>query len=86
MKFSIRLKGATESDADICRRNGWTVGTQLAGDEGYGVTVIQLTAIGESSIMAKIIPHKGIPEQYPHEGAWTLSCRDWKKVEAEAGA
>ena len=79
MKVSIRMKG--ESDADICRRKGWTTGTRLVGDEGYGPTVIEVTAIGENSIFAKEISHNGKPSEYPHEGTWTLSCRDWKKVE-----
>jgi hypothetical protein len=33
------------NDAQRCRKNGWGVGTRLIGDEGYGHTVIELTAI-----------------------------------------
>lgn len=66
------------SDAQKCRENGWKVGDRLAGDEGYGVTVIELTAIGESGILAKGISHKGEPVDWG-ESYWTLWCRDWKK-------
>jgi hypothetical protein len=68
-----------ESDADMCRRNGWTVGTRLAGDEGYGVTVIEITAIGRRGILATEISHNGRPCS-SYEGVWTLSARDWQKV------
>lgn len=66
------------SDAEKCRQNGWIVGTRLVGDEGYGPTVIELTAIGRNSIMAITISHNGEPEQYQQERPWTLCCRDWK--------
>ncbi len=78
--ISLKVSSKRYSDAEQCRRNGWTAGTRLVGDEGYGPTVIELTAIGEDSILAKKISHNGIPEEYPYEGSWTLSCRKWKKV------
>lgn len=65
------------SDADVARQNRWQVGTQLAGDEGYGETVIEITAIGESHVLAKVISHNGEP-RHPRESAWTFSCRDWR--------
>lgn len=37
------------SNADVARRNGWVVGTRLAGDEGYGETIIEITAMAASS-------------------------------------
>lgn len=67
------------SDADKCRANGWGPGTRLAGDEGYGVTVIEITAVGERSILARMVSHRGEPRQRS-EGLWTLACRDWKVV------
>lgn len=67
------------SDADTARRNGWQVGTRLAGDEGYGETVIEITAIGEASVLAKRISHKG-KAVASHEGMWTFTCRDWRVV------
>ena len=66
------LRGRT--DAETCHLNGWHVGTRLAGDEGYGVTVIEITAIGEKSILAKHISHKGAAET-GRENTWTLTCR-----------
>ena len=86
MSLSIAIKVSSDSergnsDADKCRRNGWMVGTSLVGDEGYGPTVIEITAIGEKSILAKTISHNGQPPKYgSDEAVWTLSCRDWKLV------
>lgn len=68
-----------ESDADACRRLGFKVGTRLAGDEGYGVTIIEITAVGEHSILAKQISHDGQPCLL-REGLWTLDCRSWLEV------
>lgn len=76
MKATFRI-GQRENDAIKCRRNGWTIGTRLVGDEGYGPTVIQITAIGESHILAREISHNGKPSD-GYEGSWTLSERDWK--------
>lgn len=70
----------TESDADKCRRNGWTAGTRLVGDEGFGPTVIEITAVGERAILAKKISHNGKPHPYLDEQNWTLACRDWRPV------
>lgn len=67
-------RGRTE--AETCQLNGWTVGTRLAGDEGYGVTVIEITAIGERSILAKRVSHKGEVET-DREATWTLTSREW---------
>lgn len=60
------------SDAEKCRARGWTVGTFLEGDEGYGPEVIQITAIGEEKILAKRVDG--------YEGLWSLDYRDWKAV------
>ncbi len=68
--------------ADTCRANGWTVGTRLAGDEGYGETVIEITAIGELRILAKKISHDGKPSRRDDsENMWVLYCREWRVVE-----
>lgn len=69
------------SDAAVARRNGWDVGTRLAGDEGFGDTVIEITAIGESYVLAKRISHAGKPVA-PRECIWTFSCREWRVVAA----
>lgn len=68
------------SDADTARTNGWTVGTRLVGDEGYGPTVIELTAIGRDQVLAVMISHNGKP-QTECEGSWTFRCRDWQVVQ-----
>jgi hypothetical protein len=71
-----------ETSADFCRRMGWKVGTRLVGEEGYGATVIEITAIGERSILAKTISHAGDLSLACPEGCWTLSCRDWMEATA----
>ena len=67
-------------DADRCRENGWKVGTHLEGSEGYGTTVIRLTAIGEECVLARPILHDGEPIE-SDEGVWVLDCREWIEVE-----
>jgi hypothetical protein len=65
-----------ESSAAACRRLGWGPGTRLVGDEGYGPTVIRLTAIGEARVLAVCEDRND-----GYEGSWTLSCRDWQVVD-----
>lgn len=77
---TFRVVREYESDADKCRRNGWKAGTRLVGDEGYGPTVIELTAVGRESILAVTISHNGVPDENDRENSWTLSCRDWKEA------
>jgi hypothetical protein len=69
------------SPADVCRARGWSVGTQLVGDEGAGPTVIQITAIGERCILARTLSHNGRRATYRDEGLWSLDCRDWQERE-----
>jgi len=59
--------------AEICRRNGWGPHTKLVGDEGYGPTVIEITAVGMFAILARI-------DGEPLEQMWHLDSRDWKPV------
>jgi hypothetical protein len=68
------------NSAKKCRAEGWGPGTRLAGDEGYGVTVIEITAVGEQAILAKSISHKGVEYERTRESMWTLACRDWQPV------
>ncbi len=68
------------SDADLCRKNGRTVGTRLVGDEGYGPTVIRLTYISDQNVLAVKESHKGIPDHRNDESCWTLQCRDWRAL------
>jgi creatinine amidohydrolase/Fe(II)-dependent formamide hydrolase-like protein len=64
------------TDADLCRERGWGVGTRLVGHEGYGATVIVITAIGEELILARPVSHSDRPVD-GDEGVWTLRFRDW---------
>lgn len=73
--------GDYREPATICRERGWTVGTQIVGDEGHGPTVIEITAIGEKRILAKTLSHNGRRTPYREEAMWTLDCRDWKERE-----
>jgi len=63
------------SAAEVVRAMGWGVGTHLVGDEGYGPTTIQITAVGENEILARPVDSKRF-----REGTWTLAHRDWKEV------
>lgn len=71
-------KGSKLSSADLCRANGWEPGTLLAGDEGYGQTVIKITSIGERGILARVISHNGEAIQGT-ENSWALHNRTWRK-------
>jgi hypothetical protein len=70
---------AQMNDADICRINRWGVGTRLVGDEGYGPTVMRITGLGEQMVLAVAESHNGVPQR-PHEGPWSLRCREWREV------
>lgn len=75
-----------ETSADFCRRMGWAPGQHLVGDEGYGPTVVVLTAIGESRILARVVLDNGKPDPRSFEGSWTLECRDWQPCAPPAPA
>ncbi|WP_072689317.1 DUF7241 domain-containing protein [Rhodococcus marinonascens] len=68
-----------ENHAEACRQRGWFPGTLLEGDHGHGPSVIRITALGESEILARMVRHDGEPVA-ARERNWTLSCRDWKRV------
>jgi len=69
--------------ADLCRVNGWGVGTVLEGDEGYGACRIVITAVGEKSILAREVVCCGHEKHASsREGSWVLSCREWRRIEA----
>lgn len=67
------------TSAELCRENGWTVGTRLVGDEGYGPTVIRITEIGESGILAEEYEGRVLSDAMP-ESSWTLEYRRWVEV------
>jgi hypothetical protein len=70
------------SPAGICRRRGWRAGTRIVGDEGYGPSVIRITAVGERRILAVTESRNGKPTNDPFEASWVLDCRDWTEVPA----
>lgn len=86
-----RMTVATLPEADkvtnfsvrLCLANGWGVGTRLAGDEGYGETVIEITYMSERTLLAKRISNDGVAT-FPHETSWSLDCREWHEVTADA--
>lgn len=82
-RTTIELSRAHMSPAEICRFKGWRVGTRIVGDEGYGPSVIRITAIGERRILAVTESRKGKPTNDPFESSWVLDCREWTEVDAE---
>ena len=67
------------NDADLCRKNGWTPGTTLEGDDSAGLSRIVITAIGERRILARRTHHDGKAAE-EGESMWTLRYRDWRRV------
>lgn len=70
----------TMNPADVARAKGWTEGTRIVGDEGYGPTVIEITEVTRSRLFAKRISHNGVPVPERGDNSWVLRCRDWVKV------
>lgn len=68
--------------ADMCRLRGWGVGTRLVGNEGYGPTVIEITAVGGECLLAKRLGHARVAYK-PYESSWVLWCRDWREATPE---
>ena len=66
--------------ADVCREHGWRPGTRLVGSNGFGTTVIEITALGNRVILARIISQNGQPAAYDQDRVWRLSDRDWREV------
>lgn len=69
------------NEAETLRLNNWGVGDILEGDEGNGPDRIRITCIGEENF--------GCRWDYKCTGTWnresfntTLSCREWRKVNA----
>ena len=68
------------SDAGLCRRMGWVVGTVLEGDEPgcCGLDRIVLTAVGEQCVLARRLAFRG--KKPDAESLWTLDARHWREV------
>ena len=68
------------SNAAKCRKNKWTIGTYLYGNEGFGPEVIKITAIGEEAILARQITNRHGEKINTFEGHWDLFRRKWRKI------
>ncbi len=79
--LAYRQSVARMTDAEICQAKGFRVGDLIVGNEGYGDTVIQITAIGRDGILAVKLSHCDKHEVVDRESHWTLSCRDWRHVD-----
>lgn len=62
-----------------CRRNGWVVGTRLEGKQFEETIVIEITAIGRQSILARVVTTNGVPDWTP-DSEWDLDMRRWRRV------
>lgn len=70
-----------KNDRETCELNGFVVGDVIEGDEGYGPSRILITAIGQESLLARCLSHPGKPVCGHGESLWTLSYREWKKID-----
>jgi hypothetical protein len=65
------------SSVELCKANGWKVGTKLGGTEHYpggsNYCVIEITAIGDQAILAKCLTH------HTSEATWVFQMREWKE-------
>ena len=66
--------------ADVCREHGWRAGTRLVGSNGFGTTVIEITALGDHVMLARTISQNGEPAAYGQDRSWRLSDRDWHEA------
>lgn len=78
----VRTLGCPLVDAEICRRNGWGVGTVLTSDAEHGKSMLRITAIGETQILAREISRDGhaTTDLASRELCWALSLREWRQA------
>lgn len=69
---TVKTLDSKMAPADICRANGWGVGTVICGDK-FDSMPIEITAVGKQ----KILGHK-VGELY--ETAWDLKYQEWSEV------
>ncbi len=82
------------SDADLARREGWTPGTTLEGEDQHSIQRIVLTAVGESKVLARLDEEFlktekvwiELPPMQKKEKVWTFGFRVWKKAAASVAA
>jgi hypothetical protein len=70
---TVETLGSKMSPADICRANGWAVGTVLRGNELNAPTII-ITAIGEKKILAR-------RTNDDWERLWSLDFQEWSEYD-----
>ncbi len=75
----VKTLNSKNSDAEICRANGWGSGTRLIGTEGEGedwerTDLMEITAVGEELLLARAVYGDNTGE-----GIWTLKMREWRK-------
>ena len=64
----------------LCERLDWQVGDKLIAEEGVVMAIIQITAIGDSLVLAKTVSVNGnLVNDFERE--WELSHRKWRKAE-----
>jgi hypothetical protein len=81
------------SSAEICRQNGWQVGTMLRGMAERTEIYVRITAIGERLVLARLCGEQyvepgrrfrlGLPALVNgnlDEAVWDLHTRDWEAV------
>lgn len=85
-KNKVRTLGCLLSDAEICRCNGWRVGTVLVSQTKNGVSHLHITAIGETHILAREVSRggKGTSALASRELTWALSQREWNQASKSA--
>ena len=78
------------SVADQCRALGLSIGDTIEGTEGgkewWNTTRLTLLWLGETEAVWRVTSRTSNRPQWsvPREAAnWTLSCRDWRRVDAQ---
>lgn len=68
-----------DTEAETLELNGWKEGDILYGDEGYGVSLIKITRIGEEKFLCRW--HRLEGDGWEEEsGHTTLNHREWIKL------
>jgi len=77
----VRTLGCLLPDSEICRRNGWDVGTVLISEAAHGKSILRITAIGETHILAREVSRNGraTTDLASRELGWALAQREWRK-------
>jgi hypothetical protein len=72
----------TACAADQCRANQWVAGTDLLGEEDGWLTVIRITAVGVTYILARTLAERPSGQSWRvssrGESLWNLSDRSWR--------